>query len=207
MQQYLVAPLFTQVRFGQWDAILAQAQPASALPYPTGVWHFARGMAQLRRGDTAAASRELEALQATARDPGLAKVTFFDINSGDRVLAVAEAVLRGELALRRAQRAAGLAALREAAAAEDRLSYNEPADWPLPVRAYLGAALLDADRAREAAQAYREDLTAYPDNGWSLYGLAQAQRALGDSDGARQSEQRLAAAWQWADTPLHASRM
>jgi tetratricopeptide (TPR) repeat protein len=207
MQQYLAAPLYTQVRFGQWDAILAQGEPPAALSYPTGVWQFARGVAQVRKGDLAAATRELQALQATARDPGLAKVTFFDINSGDRVLAVAEAMLRGELALRRGQRAAGLAALREAAAAEDRLSYNEPADWPLPVRAYLGAALLDAGFAREAERAYREDLVAYPENGWSLYGLAQAQRALGDVAGAQASEQRQAAAWQWADTPLRASRL
>ena len=48
MQQYLVTPLFVQVRFGQWDAILAQAGPPAELPYPRALWHFARGMA-LRR--------------------------------------------------------------------------------------------------------------------------------------------------------------
>ena len=84
--------------------------------------------------------------------------------------------------------------------------YNEPADWPLPTRWYLGAALLEAGDARGAAEAYRQDLKAYPDNGWSLFGLAQAQRKLGDAAGAADSERRYQLAWQWADAPLTASR-
>ena len=91
-------------------------------------------------------------------------------------------------------------------AAEDRLNYNEPADWPLPTRWYLGAALLDAGDAQGAAEAYRQDLKTYPDNGWSLHGLAQAQRKLGDATGGADSERRFRAAWQWADAPLAASR-
>ena len=93
-----------------------------------------------------------------------------------------------------------------AAAAEDKLNYNEPADWPLPVRWYLGGALLESGNAEGAAEAYRQDLKTYPENGWSLYGLAQAQRALGDAAAAADSERRYKAAWQWADAPLTASR-
>ena len=93
-----------------------------------------------------------------------------------------------------------------AAAAEDKLNYNEPSDWPLPTRPYLGAALLEADDAKGAADVYRQDLQTYPDNGWSLFGLAQAQRTLGDAAGAADSERRYRAAWQWADAPLTASR-
>ena len=204
MQQYVVMPLFTQVRFGQWDAILAQAQPPAALPYPTAIWHFARGMAQVRKNELTAAASELQALQAVARQP-MEKPKPGN-NAAGRLLPVAEALLRGELALRRGDTSQGLAALREAAAAEDRLDYNEPADWPLPVRPYLGAALLQAGGAREAAQAYAQDLETYPDNGWSLFGLAQAQRATGDTVAAADSERRYRAAWQWADTPLTASR-
>ncbi len=70
----------------------------------------------------------------------------------------------------------------------------------------LGAALLEAGDATAAAQAYREDLRTYPENGWSLFGLAQAQRALGDSAGVADSQRRQAIAWQWADAPLTASR-
>jgi hypothetical protein len=206
MQVFVATPLLTQVRFGEWEAILAQAGPPSPLPFPTAIWHFSRGMALLRTGNPDEAGRELESLRAIARDPAMADVSFFDINHADAVLAVAEALLRGEWLRTQGNRADGIAALREAAAAEDRLNYNEPADWPLPTRWYLGAALLEAGDADGAEAAYRQDLKTYPENGWSLFGLAQAQRALGQAADAADSERRLAQSWQWADKPLAASR-
>jgi hypothetical protein len=206
MQQFVVAPLFAQTRFGEWDAILSQQESPAPLPYPTAIWHFARGMAYARTGKVQAAQTELQSLRKIAADPSLEKVALWDINHADRVLDVAEPMLRGEIELASGQRQAGIASLRKATAAEDLLNYNEPPDWPLPVRPYLGAALLDAGRAKEAATVYAEDLVVYPDNGWSLYGLAKAQRALKQADAASQSERRQAAAWQWADVKLTASR-
>jgi tetratricopeptide (TPR) repeat protein len=206
MQLFLVAPLFTQVRFGDWDAILAQPEAPAALPFPTAIWHFARGMAQVRKGALAAAQVELDALRDIAADPAVAKVSFLDINHADGLVAVAVPLLRGELLRAQGRHNDGIAALRDAAIAEDALNYDEPADWPLPVRPYLGAALLEAGDARAAEVAYRQDLAIYPDNGWSLYGLAQAQRKLGEAAAAQDSARRHAAAWQWADMPLTASR-
>jgi tetratricopeptide (TPR) repeat protein len=206
MQLFLVAPLFTQVRFGDWDAILALPEAPAALPFPTAIWHFARGMAQVRKGALAAAQDELDALRGIAADPAVAKVSFLDINHADGLVAVAVPLLRGELLRAQGRHNDGIAALRDAAIAEDALNYDEPADWPLPVRPYLGAALLEAGDARAAEVAYRQDLAIYPDNGWSLYGLAQAQRKLGNAGAAQDSARRHAAAWQWADMPLTASR-
>src|SRR5574337_2052481 len=206
MQQYVVAPLLTRVRFGDWDAILSDTSAPSELPYPTAIRHFARGMAHLRKGDLAEAARDADALHASAVDPAMAKVSFFDINHADGVLRVADALLRGELLRTQGQHAQAIAALREAVAAEDALAYNEPADWPLPVRPYLGAALLEAGDAQGAADAFNQDLKTYPLNGWSLYGLAQAQQKLGQADAARETSKRQADAWQWADAPLAAAR-
>jgi len=205
MQQYVVTPLLTQVRFGDWDAILAEAVPPEP-PYPAAIRHFARGMAHLRKGALAEAAHEADALHAIAIDPAMAKVSFFDINHADDVLRVADALLRGELLRAQGKHAQAIATLREAAAAEDALAYNEPADWPLPVRPYLGAALLEAGDAKGAAEAFEQDLKTYPLNGWSLFGLAQAQQKLGQADAARETSQRQAVAWQWADAPLTAAR-
>lgn len=206
MQQFVVAPWFTQVRFGDWDAILANASPPPALPYPTAIRHFARGLAHARKGALDQASREAQALHAIALDPAMAQVSFFDINNAAAVLRVADALLRGELLRAQGRQDAAIAALREAATAEDALAYNEPADWPLPVRPYLGAALLEAGDAGEAAEVFAQDLKTYPHNGWSLFGLAQAQRKLGQADAARETTRRQAVAWQWADAPLTAAR-
>ena len=206
MQQFVVAPWFTQVRFGDWDAILADASPPPALPYPTAIRHFARGLAHARKGALDQASREAQALHAIALDPAMAQVSFFDINNAAAVLRVADALLRGELLRAQGRQDAAIAALREAAIAEDALAYNEPADWPLPVRPYLGAALLEAGDAGAAAEVFAQDLQTYPHNGWSLFGLAQAQRKLGQADAARETTRRQAVAWQWADAPLTAAR-
>ena len=206
MQQFVVAPLLTQVRFGDWDAILADAATSPEPPYPTAIRHFARGMAHVRKGALAEAARESDALHAIARDPAMEKVGFFDINHAGSVLRVADALLRGELLRTRGKHKEAIAALREAATAEDALAYNEPADWPLPVRPYLGAALLETSDAQGALEAFGQDLETYPHNGWSLFGLAQAQQKLGQADAARETSRQQAVAWQWADAPLTAAR-
>ena len=176
------------------------------LGHNVGIAHAQNlGIAHARTGKPGQAARDADALHAIAIAPATMRVAFGN-NNDDAVLRVADLLLRGELLRTQGRMADALATLREAAAAEDTLRYNEPADWPLPVRTYLGAALLDTGDAAGAARAYREDLTTYPGNGWSLFGLAKAQRASGDAAGAADSERRLAAAWQWADAPLVASR-
>jgi len=205
MQLFVVTPLLTHVRFGDWDAILADTAASPESPYPAAIRHFARGMAHARRGALAEAAREADALHVIAVDPAMTKVSF-GVNHAGGVLHVADAMLRGELLRTQGKHAQAIAKLREAAVAEDALAYNEPADWLLPVRPYLGAALLEAGDAEGAAEAFEQDLKIYPLNGWSLFGLAQAQQELGQADAARETLKRQALAWQWADAPLTASR-
>ena len=70
-----------------------------------------------------------------------------------------------------------IAHLERAVRLEDGLVYTEPEEWHYPARQALGAVLLEAGRAREAETVYWDDLRRHADNGWSLYGLAQALRA------------------------------
>lgn len=182
MQQFVVAPLLTKVRFGDWDAILADAAPSPEPPYPTAIRHFARGMAHVRKGALTEAARE-----------------------SDGVLRVADALLRGGLLRACGKHNEAIAALREAAA-EDALAYDEFADRPLPVRLYLGAVLVETDDAKGATETFGRGLKTYPHNGWSLFGLAQAQRELEQTYAARETTRRQAAAWQWEDAPLTTAR-
>ena len=45
LHQFLVTPLFAYTRFGEWDLILSEPQPAQDSLFWTGVWHYARGIA------------------------------------------------------------------------------------------------------------------------------------------------------------------
>jgi hypothetical protein len=163
-------------------------------------------MAHAAKGDADAAQKELDALLEVQKDPVLAQTPLWNVNSADKVVAVAVPFLKGRVALARGDRAAGIAKLREAAAAEDVLGYNEPPDWALPVRPYLGAELL-ADDAAAAAVTYEEDLKEFPENGWSLKGLELALAAQKKDADAAAVRERLAKAWEHADIELTASRL
>jgi len=96
---------------------------------------------------------------------------------GKTALSIAVPALSGEIATRRGDLDAGINHFREAATIEDAGLYFEPPKWYYPIRHSLGAALLKAGQHAEAEKVYREDLRRFPENGWSLLGLAQALRA------------------------------
>jgi len=112
----------------------------------------------------------------------------------------------GEIATRSGKADEGVAHFRQALAIEDKGLYFEPPKWYYPIRQSLGAALLKAGRNAEAEQVYREDLKRFPENGWSLYGLAAALKAQGKAGEAAAVQKRFARAWTDADVKLTASR-
>lgn len=207
LQHFGASPLFAWARFGKWDRILADPEPASDLYYARAIRHYARGLALLRTGRAGEARAELAALTAIAEGQEIEGWTIAGFNSFRQVLTVAKLVLRGELEAAAGDREAAIATLREAAGIEDTLIYQEPPDWYLPVRQILGAVLLDARRPAEAEQVYREDLVELPGNGWSLFGLAQALDAQGKRSEARAVRAQLETAWQSADFEITSSRL
>lgn len=207
LQHYAVIPLYTYVKFGLWDEILAQLAPAEDLVYPTGVWHFARGMAYTAKGQLQQANQELEALKAIATSPALEGITIWEINTTAHLLHIGAEVLAGELSAKQGNVEDAIAHLQRGVELEDSLNYDEPTPWYSPVRQALGSVLLQANRPVAAEQAYREDLARYPENGWSLYGLAQSLRAQGKTQEAQQVQARFEQAWRYADSSIAASRL
>ena len=116
------------------------------------------------------------------------------------LLQIADRHLAGDIAARQ-QRTDGGGPRRSRAgiALEDELTYDEPSAWALPLRQQLGAVLLAAGRPKEAERAYREDLVRYPNNGWSLHGLARALAAEGRAAEARTVDGQFRKAWSRAD--------
>lgn len=206
LQHYFMIPLYAMVRFGQWDPILREPAPESDLLYPTGVWHFARGMAYARSGQLDRADRSLAQLRKIAADTDLRQITIWEINTTYDLLQIATDVLAGEIAAKRGSYGEAVDHLRNAVRLEDRLTYDEPPPWYFPARHNLGAVLLEADRAAEAETVYREDLAKYPENGWSLYGLHLSLAKQGKTQEAEAVKRRFAKAWAQADVRLTASR-
>ncbi|MFN3324692.1 MAG: hypothetical protein ACK5AZ_14440 [Bryobacteraceae bacterium] len=206
LQQYWIMPRYLLVRFGQWDAILQEPEPARELIYPRGVYHYARGFAFIRKGELDSARREHTSLKAILADPDLKPVTFWDTNSAEHVLSIADDVLAGEIAAAAGDYNLAVRHLESGARKEDELNYNEPPDWYFPVRHSLGAILLDAGRPAQAERVYREDLKRNPENGWALFGLHQSLIRQNKTREAAAVKARFDKAWERADVQLTASR-
>jgi len=188
-------PYEMHLRFGRWDAMLAEKEPRDVFPLTWAIYHYARATALAAKGDVAAARLEQKAFEE--RRAAIPKDAFFGNNMASDLAGVAEKLLEGELLYREGRDDDALAALREAVKREDALRYDEPPDWIQPTRHILGAALLDAGRAAEAETVYLEDLKRLPENGWSLIGLARSLEAQG-KDGS-DCRRRFANAWADSD--------
>ena len=67
VQHMHLTPLFTKVRFGMWDEVLAEPAPPPDLPYMGAMWHAARGLAHAAQGRLDEAETERAAVAAAAR--------------------------------------------------------------------------------------------------------------------------------------------
>ncbi len=186
MQHHYTRHLQMKVRFGKWDAILAEPAPSMDAPHARAIWHYARGRALAAKGKTREAAEELARLREYAKDPELAPLTL-EFNKAGDVLAIAVQVLEGHLAVAEGDLPRAIERLRAAARLEDELTYGEPPDWSVPVREELGWVLMQAGQKSEAERSFREDLKRFPRNVWSTRGLAaleSASRAESEKPGA-----------------------
>ena len=191
------------VRFGLWDEMLAQAPPSSKFAALTGGYLYGRGMALAAKGRVEEAAKTVgELIALSGAQPADSPA---GMNTMHDVLALAAAVVQARIVAAQRRPEEAIALLREAAAREDRLAYNEPPDWFFPVRHLLGAQLLETKRPAAAEAVYREDLKHNPANGWSLYGLVEALRLQNKLSEAAKVEQQFQAAWKHSDITLHAS--
>jgi tetratricopeptide (TPR) repeat protein len=200
---FVAMPLEVLMRFGRWDDILKEPEPAECFPVARALRHHARGVAFAARGQVAEARTEQGAFRTAAGK--VAVEARVGNNTAADVLAVAGHVLEGEIRLRDGKVQDAVAALREAVAREDRLRYAEPPDWFVPARHALGAVLLRDRQAAAAEAVYRDDLRRWPDNGWSLHGLAASLAVQGKRDEAARVRERFDAVWKSADVRIPSS--
>jgi len=201
LEMFMPYHLVTLARFQKWDDILAYPQPAAEMKVTTAIWRLARGLAFNERGKIREAETEQKALQSVIAsipaDAGIGNST------AHGVLTVAIELLSGEIAFTKGDSKAGLDALRRAVAAEDLVNYNEPPDWHLPNREWLGRALMRSGEYAEAEAVFRKEIEKNPKNGRGLFGLAAALEKQGKSSSATLVRKEFAAAWKDADTELN----
>lgn len=191
------------MRFGRWNDLLREPAPPEYLPITTAFWRFGRAVARAAQGDVARAVEEQRAFRdAVRRVPEGAVMA---INPAEKVLRIADHMLDGEIAFRRGEIDAAIDHLQRAIVIEDDLQYMEPPDWVQPVRHTLGAMLVDQKRWAEAERIYRADLERWPENGWSLHGLAICLKAQGRETEYAAVQKRFLDAWQRADIPIESS--
>ena len=198
MGEFLVPfAMYYALRFGKYDDVLAMPQPDSSLPTAVALWHFGRGVAF-------AAQKNLELANAEkiAFDQAVSKVppdAMMNLNTSKGLLAVAAAVLEARLFAADGKPQKSINAWKVAVAAEDLLAYDEPPAWYYPVRESLGGALLYARRPILAEKVFREDLERNPENGRSLFGLAEALKKQQRDAEAAEVMERFNKAWARAD--------
>ena len=199
LQEMVPYYALTLTTFGRWDDVLAEPLPPSDIRMPLAMAYYARGVAYAAKGQPAEAQAALDTVKA------IDAATSADAPAKTSV-SIAVHALMGEIAARSGKFDEGVAHFREALKIEDAGLYFEPPKWYYPIRESLGAALLKAGQSAEAEAVYREDLKRFPENGWSLFGLAAALRAQGKSAEAAAVDQRFSKAWSAADVRLTASR-
>ncbi len=188
------APFLAMAQFATPDAILAMPVADARLPYAVAMRHYARGVAYAQRRDASGFEREMAALLVAAKSPGAAQLAAQGVPVAG-LMGVAENTARGRLAFAQGRYDEAINHYRAAIANESKLAYQEPPFWYHPVNQSLGAALLKAGKAGEAAQAFRTALLQTPSNGWALYGLAEAEAAQGNRLEAAAARRALKRAW------------
>ena len=198
-------PLEVMVRCGLWNDILTEPEKYTEKMWFTRAFHHAaRAIASAAKSSTTNARNEQRIfLELTRLVP---KETSLGNNSCEAILGVVTPMVEGEILVAEGQVDRGIEELRAAIQQEDALKYDEPPGWLIPVRHSLGAVLMKQQRFAEAEQVYREDLARLPDNGWSLFGLAETlRRQSKNADEASETQAKFEKVWAKADLKITTS--
>jgi tetratricopeptide (TPR) repeat protein len=201
----VATPLEVMVRFGMWDEILAEPEKYSDKMWFTRAFHHAAcAIAYAAKGDTASARKEQSVFLERAKL--VPKEDFLSNNNCEALLAIAIPMVEGEILIAEEKIDSGIEQLRAAIQKEDALKYDEPPGWMIPVRHSLGAVLMKQRRYAEAEQVYRDDLARLPENGWSLFGLADSLRKQKKNpDEVAQTQAKFKKIWAKADLTITTS--
>jgi tetratricopeptide (TPR) repeat protein len=205
-QYFTSEPMYAFLRFGKWNDVLSLPLPDDKYIYARAIGHFSRGLAFARTKKIVNAQFEFNKLDSISKLDTL-KSTFFSLNAAGAILKIPTEILRGELLLLKNKNEEAFVALNKAVEFEKGLRYNEPPDWKLHARQFLGAALFESGKFAEAEKVYQEDLKTNPGNIWSLTGLLQCQQKMNNASGVGETQKQIAKSTVGADVKISSSRL
>lgn len=205
LQDFAATPLLAYTRFGKWNEILTTPYPGDQYKHYKLIWHYARGIAFLRKHNLKEAKEELEALDKMRKDESLKEVIATADNSTFAMSNLAYEIVAGEIAAAQGKYTNAINHLKKAVILEDNLSYTEPSSWHIPTRHTLGDILLKAEQYQNAETVYLQDLEKLPNNGWSLIGLYRSEMGQGKTKEATKTKEKFDKAWQNSDIKINSS--
>jgi tetratricopeptide (TPR) repeat protein len=193
-QPIKAAPYYAFAQFGEPDFVLALPDPGTDLPFVQAAWRYARGEALARAGNAHAARAEAAELARIVSEEDLSPLEELNIPASD-IIRISRLTVTARAAAAEGDYAAAVAAMEEAVTVQDALTYTEPPYWYYPARQTLAAMALRNGDAERAYQLFVEALAETPNNGWALYGAAEAMRAKGDRAGEKYARNLFKSAW------------
>jgi tetratricopeptide (TPR) repeat protein len=191
---------FVLTRFGKWDEMLNEAEPADQNQFLHAMYRYARGLAFAGKRQVKEAMAERERMGAMYNR--IPESETLMINTARSVAAIGMEDLDARICRAKGDTPGELAHFAKAVELQDEQGYMEPPEWHYSMREALGGALLRSGKAAEAEQVFRTDLEKNPRNGRSLFGLLQALKAQNKESSAEWVKREFHEAWQYTSMPL-----
>ncbi|KAK4149634.1 hypothetical protein C8A00DRAFT_18703 [Chaetomidium leptoderma] len=215
LEGFLSMRVHILIRFGRWQDIVDLKLPDDPELYCTtaAMVYYAKGVALANMTGRMVEADHHRRLFREAVKMVPPSRTIFN-NTCQDILAIAAAMLDGELEYRRGDAELGFQHLRRAIERDDSLPYDEPWGWMQPTRHAYGALLLEQGRSEEALAVYSADLgfddtlprsQQHRNNVWALHGLHECLTRLGRENEARMVRPQLQLALAIADVPVKSS--
>ncbi len=200
LEGYYAGRAHVLVRFGCWQQICDEAMPdkPESVPITTILLVYAKAIAHAALGDLENGRHYQQEFYRLYRD--IPEWHIMANNPSRDILAVAKAMMNGEVEYHAGNHELGYRYLREACVLCDHLEYSEPWPWMHPPRHALGALLLEQGHVDEALITYEDDLgignrlprcAQHPDNIWALHGYHECLRRQGRQEEAEAIKPRL----------------
>jgi len=190
LQYIFYTDILVDIRYARWDALLAMKPPSSKQVYSNVLYHFGKGMAYAHQQKLADAKKEYDYLSELLKDSTLS-LPFTPFSPSIDGATVAADLLAGTIALAEKNYTTAIEHFTKAVATEEQMVYNEPRDWLLNPKHYLGNAYLQMEEWKKAEEVLLNDLKNNNNNIWAMSGLHTACKMQGKTKEATALQQQL----------------